>query len=220
MAAHTLRWLPCLRCTLIGFFTLITVILVLWFAFPPRLCKTLEANLEATERLFHGFIIAGVFSPSTQPEITDVFHCLQRRVSYIRERHLRNALRPWFNIWDILSGYSIPILRCLFEMKVLKNRIEVLQEIRRRELIDDSLVNVGASSCSPPIIATFPVIYVHLLSFRSALSTLLVCTYYQATRAYMDFIYLQLGSDSHWISLGLKGKHCNFISQPDLSHND
>jgi hypothetical protein len=50
---------------------------------------------------------------------------LQCQVSQIKERHLRNWPRPWCEITDIFSGQSLVIARCVWDIKLLQNELEV-----------------------------------------------------------------------------------------------
>ncbi|KAJ6579972.1 hypothetical protein DFH09DRAFT_1146248 [Mycena vulgaris] len=138
LATHAMRYLPCARCMFFGLLASTALIGVVWFALPTRLCRKMVDCFCKTERLYHGSILRRLFRPSSDPETTELFNRLQRRVSHIQERRLRNSLRPWRNIWDMFRGHSFVILRCIWDIKVLKNRIEVLQEIRLRQLLDDS----------------------------------------------------------------------------------
>ncbi|KAJ7469347.1 hypothetical protein B0H11DRAFT_2196845, partial [Mycena galericulata] len=137
LAAYTLRILPCLRCTLIALATLITFISVLRIASPTRLCRTMEACFNVTERIYHGSTITGLLSPyHADLEIADLFRRLQGRVSHIQERRLRNSAAPWVEIFEIFKGQSFVIVRCTWDIQILKIRLEVLRENRFRELLD------------------------------------------------------------------------------------
>lgn len=145
IAAQALEILPCLRCTLIGLSVLITIILLARLLSPTRLCTKMRGSLNETERLYHGSAIAGIFSPCSQPEISEEFrrcvpavhydtsfefdalvtHSLQCRVSHIEERRLRNLLQPWYTVLDMFTGHPFVIVRCIWDINVLKNRIEV-----------------------------------------------------------------------------------------------
>ncbi|KAJ7467531.1 hypothetical protein FB451DRAFT_1258787 [Mycena latifolia] len=138
LASHALKNMPCARCMLLGLSALLIVTFFIWFMLPTRICRKMDACFHMTERLYHGSIIAGLVSLSCDPEAAQLFHRLQRRVSQIQERQLHNSLRPWCEVLDIFNGQSLAILRCIWDIKVLKNRIEVLREIRLQEILEDS----------------------------------------------------------------------------------
>lgn len=73
IASDALRGLPCLRCTLIALSVSITIIFLVRLLLPARLCTTMRDSLITTERLYHGSLIAGVFTPSSQPKISEAF---------------------------------------------------------------------------------------------------------------------------------------------------
>ncbi|KAJ7089565.1 hypothetical protein C8R44DRAFT_892255 [Mycena epipterygia] len=109
----------------------------------------MDASFNVTERLYHGSITTGLFRRYPDLHITESFLRLQRGVSHINERRLCNSLRPWCEIWDMLRGHSLVIARCVWDIKVLKNQIEMLQEVRLRELLDDSdaIHHADAGTC-------------------------------------------------------------------------
>ncbi|KAJ7076641.1 hypothetical protein B0H15DRAFT_1004636 [Mycena belliarum] len=145
-ASRAIESLPCLRCTLIGLSAVLAVAFLIWVALPARLCKTMDACFDTTERLYHGSIVTGLLTPCFDPEAFELLRSLQRRVSHIHERRLRSSLRPWHEMRDILTGHSFIIFRCIWDIKVLKNRIEVQREIRLRELADAFACGEGGSS--------------------------------------------------------------------------
>ncbi|KAJ6592603.1 hypothetical protein B0H19DRAFT_1224504 [Mycena capillaripes] len=124
IAAEAFQGFPCLRCTLIALAALITIIFITRLLLPARLCTTMRTSLNATEKLYHGSLIAGIYTPSSQPDISEEFRRLQFKVSHIEERRVRNLLKPWCTIWDMLTGHSFAIGRCIWDIEVLRNQIE------------------------------------------------------------------------------------------------
>ncbi|KAJ7214970.1 hypothetical protein GGX14DRAFT_443518 [Mycena pura] len=125
--------LPCLLCTVLVLSLLILTALLLRLLSPTRLCRQLDDCLRTTERLYHGSLIGRVLNAASQNDIAKDLLRLQQDASHIHERRLRNVLRPWCTVWDVLRGQSLVIARCIWDATVLQNRIEVLQEIRLRE---------------------------------------------------------------------------------------
>ncbi|KAJ7686389.1 hypothetical protein B0H17DRAFT_1181213 [Mycena rosella] len=126
---------------LLGLSALIIITSLVWLALPTRICRVMDDCLGRAERLYHGAQISGLLSPSSDPEIAESLHHLQRTVSEIQERQLYNSLRPWCEIWDMLRGHSLGIFRCVRDIKVLKNQIEIRREIRLRELMEGVFTN-------------------------------------------------------------------------------
>lgn len=143
---QALSVLPCGRCTLIGLMAVIVIALLLHLLSPTRLCATLQDTLSTTERIYFASALAGVWPPSanSQTEMSEELrryvhwqymetpnlnncttHSLQYQASHIEERRVQNSLRPWCELWDMFTGHSFVIARCIWEIKVFKNRIEV-----------------------------------------------------------------------------------------------
>ncbi|KAJ7742279.1 hypothetical protein B0H16DRAFT_1024054 [Mycena metata] len=136
--AQALSVLPCLRCTLIGVMAVGVITLLLRLLSPTRLCATLQETLSTTERIYSASTLAGVLPPSADSrlEMSENLRRLQYQASHIEERRVRNSLRPWCALWDLFKGHSFVIARCVWEIKVFKNQIEVLQASRRREMLE------------------------------------------------------------------------------------
>ncbi|KAJ7024653.1 hypothetical protein C8F04DRAFT_153582 [Mycena alexandri] len=135
---QALSVLPCGRCTLIGLMAVIVIALLLHLLSPTRLCATLQDTLSTTERIYFASALAGVWPPSanSQTEMSEELRSLQYQASHIEERRVQNSLRPWCELWDMFTGHSFVIARCIWEIKVFKNRIELLQASRRREMLE------------------------------------------------------------------------------------
>ncbi|KAJ7640912.1 hypothetical protein B0H17DRAFT_1148866 [Mycena rosella] len=159
---------------LLGLSALIITFLV-WLALSTRICRVIYDCLCGAERLDHrsqGFSARPRIQKSPNhctSKIGDILayyfrlqpplmHSLQWTVSEIQERQLRNSLRPWCKIWNLLRGHSLRIFRCIQDMTVLKNQIEVCftsltftnanyaqirREIRLRELLEVAVTNAG-----------------------------------------------------------------------------
>ncbi|KAJ7857471.1 hypothetical protein B0H14DRAFT_2751219 [Mycena olivaceomarginata] len=148
IAAGTLfQSLPCLRCTLIGLTCLIVVVFLVRLLSPTRLCGTMKNSLNVAERVYHGSVLAGMLNPSFQLENGESLRSLQCRVSHVEERRVRNSLRPWCTILDTCTGHSFVIIGCIWDIQILKNRIEMLQESHLRELLGDS--ENGSENANP-----------------------------------------------------------------------
>ncbi|KAJ7603295.1 hypothetical protein DFH06DRAFT_1151972 [Mycena polygramma] len=128
--AQAMQGLPCLRCMLIGLSVLIMIISLARLLSPTRLCAKMAGTLVVTEKLYHGSVIHGIISPSAQLEISNEFsrRSVQRKVSHLEEQRVRTALQPWSTIWHILTGHSFVIACCIWDIEVLKSRIESLMD--------------------------------------------------------------------------------------------
>ncbi|KAJ7860512.1 hypothetical protein B0H13DRAFT_2672063 [Mycena leptocephala] len=98
---------------------------------PLRLTRVLAAAITETEKAYLQALETGLLSPS-DVNTAEMLATLQLKVSTIREATLSNSLSVYATLREFLTGRTLVIVRCIWEVHALKTHIEILKEAQLR----------------------------------------------------------------------------------------
>ncbi|KAJ6598208.1 hypothetical protein DFH09DRAFT_1356537 [Mycena vulgaris] len=120
---------------------LITTILVVRFALPARMIKSLDASLHNVERMyFETFGIDPVTRPTRKSKFDMDFASrlivLQDNAARLRMQTLFHGtfFVQWGELWGLCTGHSFAIWRCTRKIECLNNEMQMRWQERLREL--------------------------------------------------------------------------------------
>ncbi|KAJ6527231.1 hypothetical protein DFH09DRAFT_1285708 [Mycena vulgaris] len=115
----------------------------IYYTSPMRLTRVLVAAIAHTEAIYLEALEAGVLSNS-DVHTPEIMSSLQLKVSHLREASLRHSLSYSTTVSEFLKGRMLTLLQCIWEVRALETRIEILKEEQLRAL--DSRIGVGTIS--------------------------------------------------------------------------
>ncbi|KAJ6488076.1 hypothetical protein DFH09DRAFT_1339329 [Mycena vulgaris] len=128
---------------LLGVLGLTLAACIIHYASPMRLTRVLLAAIADAEDAYLEALEAGILS-HTDVHTAEMMSNLQLKVSHLREASLRHSLSYCTTVSEFLKGRTLTLLQCIWEVRALEARIEILKEEQLRAL--DPHIGAGGVS--------------------------------------------------------------------------